>query len=112
MGTHGRSDRPLLFVVVVNFVRHLSHSRSVASEPSGRCAGALPHQFRHTRIPALAMVLLQHAGQYVFTTISGAVLYVTAASTSGYRSPTRRLRFLAARRLRPFRLAIDETVLA
>jgi len=72
---HMRIHTALLFLVVVNFASlvPLTMGGIGTIEAAGPLflisSGVRPHL-------ALAMVLLQHTGQYLFTTITGAILYL------------------------------------
>jgi dolichyl-phosphate beta-glucosyltransferase len=73
----GMSPRiALLFLVVVNFASLIPLTIGGIGTIE---AVALPFLVSAgvSSYPALAMILLQHAGQYFFTTVSGAILYFT-----------------------------------
>ena len=84
----------LLFLVVVNFASLLPLTMGgigtiEAVAPLVLISSGIPPY------PALAMVLLQHAGQYSFTTIAGGILYLGGGF---YRIPLARPKAAAPRR--------------
>jgi dolichyl-phosphate beta-glucosyltransferase len=97
----------LLFLVVVNFASLVPFTIGGI----GTIEAVVPVFLISSGIspyPALAMVLLQHAGQYCFTTITGAILYVAGGF---YRIPVTDPKATIPRRPAPAALSsvVDET---
>jgi len=75
----------LLFLVVVNFASLVPLTTGgigtiEATAPLFLISSGIPSN------PALAMVLIQHAGQYVFTTVTGE-FFTSLVAFTAYRSP-------------------------
>ncbi len=84
----------LLFLVVVNFASLVP----LTMGGIGTIEATAPLFLISSGVPAslaLAMVLLQHAGQYLFTTITGGILYLAGGF---YRIPISRPKALAIQR--------------
>jgi len=97
----------LLFLVTVNFASLVP----LTMGGIGTIEAAAPFFLISSGVPAnpaLAMVLLQHGGQYLFTTIAGGILYLTGGF---YRIPLAQPKTAGVRRLEPAMppLVVEET---